>query len=147
MAWERRRDVHGWLVGHPASTMAEIRAAFGGMSGECVRGVVRAMLRYGEAVVYRGAECSVYSVAAEAVRHTDHARSTLRACGSRNVLARVEENRTRARLPDGTFAPVEARVSDGRYVNRPGSKPAIRNQGGQGAGGAWRGGMASCMYG
>lgn len=138
-SWALRRAVHAWIDAHADASMPDIKRAFGAVHPDTVRSVVKRLRLAGRVAVRRDGAVSRVRVAAPFDELPDAARARLAAVGRKTGLMLGEANRKRARLPDGTFAPVPAIVSPGRYVNRPGSKPPLRNQGGQGAGGVWFG--------
>lgn len=141
LAWELRRNVHAWILANPGASMPEIKAAFGRVNAETVRAVVRRMVDAGEIGTNGVSGHGVrYHAATLAIAPQDVVRDKMRAIGNSSAPRLAALNKNRARLQDGTYAP-----RPGRYVNRPDSKRAIANQGGQGAGGSWRGGFASCM--
>lgn len=140
-AWEMRRDVHAWIAANPDCSMPEIKRNFIEVNPETVRWVVK-RLRLAGLVVN---EDNCYRVLRAFDQPADAARERLRDGGRASGRVRGMANANRTRNPDGTFAPVPFIDRLGKYVNRPASKMAIPNQGGQGASGAWRGGRSSLM--
>lgn len=146
-AWRLRRDMHGWIAANPDFSMPEIKRAHGRMNPETVRSLVRRLVQAGFVAATRRGQRLDYRAVADFTEPQDAARERLRAVGRRTVPARIAENRTRARLDDGTYAPLPVVQLPGRmlarFVNLPDKKAPIQNQEGQGARGVRAGGFSS----
>lgn len=140
-AWKMRRDVHAWIEANPDCSMPEIKRNFSKINPETVRWVVKRLVL----AKLVQAESHCYRTLREFDQPMDAARDRLREGGRASGRVQGMTNASRTRNPDGTFATVHAGTNRVKYINRPASKRAIPNQGGQGSGGAWRGGRSSLM--
>ncbi len=141
VAWERRRDVHAWISDNPGAAMPAIKRAFQHMQAEAVRGVVRQLCAIGCVHV----EHAIYWSIGNFDQPVTAARDSLRAVGLAAAPALACANKTRERRADGTFSPKSAITLGGRYINQPGKKAPIKNQGGQGVCVPHGGGYCSLM--
>lgn len=141
-AAEIRRRVHAFFRAHPGEQMGALATAIPERTQSSLASTVRGMLDAGHLRCEgRYAWTRYYAVGSE-VESADAVRDRVRA-GARKSNAIL---RGRPQPPEPPPAPA-GRPVDPPWLTRNQSahKRAIQNQGGQGAGGCWRGGASSLV--